>query len=450
MEDDDVPPEPVVTSAGQLRESRCVASEQVISSARTNIAAKGSFGKRSQPGLKPTLAGGRQPSIEDTVAEVFGGENRELSVEGMFKALDVDKSGGLDVIELRGFVELLGIKMTEDQITAMLQAKLGHKLMEGEELELNFEGFKEFMGPILKGLKQEEEKAEAEVEALAAAPGGLPPGSFEPSSLGFLTLENPARVAIIRLVTTQAFDYFVLLLIGCNAVMMAMEDPLRDPDNPTPLEEQMKALELVFNVIFTIEMTLKIVALGFVSTRASPHLRLVAKCMLLELSDCLCFQASGAHTYLQDGWNILDAVVVLTAWLPYILPDSASKGGAVRAFRLLRPLRTINRFPGLKRLVTTILMSIPQMQVLAIMVLIYVFTFAVIAVQLWQGIMLQRCAVSIDSRAIDRCVVSEGGLCVEQQTMLIGDDSAFCDMASTGKALPWEGKTCPQAGDNCT
>eukprot|EP01043_Picozoa_sp_COSAG02_P046569 COSAG02_NODE_4370_length_5442_cov_338.841475_1_plen_851_part_00 len=157
----------------------------------------------------------------------------------------------------------------------------------------------------------------------------------------------------------------------------------------------------------------------------------------------------GDYTYLQSAWNILDAIVVLTAWLPYVLPNSSSSGGAIRAFRLLRPLRTINRFPGLKRLVTTILMSIPQMQVLAIMVLIYVFTFAVVAVQLWQGAMRQRCHSSIDSRATETCVAGEEALCkVLVSEMLVNDDAKFCDKVSTGQGYPWQGQTC-SAGDVC-
>jgi Ca2+-binding EF-hand superfamily protein len=164
---------------------------------------------------------------------------------------------------------------------------------------------------------------------------------------------------------------------------------------------------------------------------------------------------NGPHTYLQSPWNILDAIVVGTSWLPYIMtmlgfPDSSSGGGAIRAFRLLRPLRTINRFPGLKRLVTTILMSIPQMQVLAIMVLIYMFTFAVVAVQLWQGVMLQRCHFSVDDRATEACVAGEEMLCEDLKSeMLLGDTASFCDPASTGQDYPWQGKACPTAGDVC-
>ena len=155
----------------------------------------------------------------------------------------------------------------------------------------------------------------------------------------------------------------------------------------------------------------------------------------------------GSNTYLQSAWNVLDAVVVTTAWLPLILPDGTGSSAALRAFRLLRPLRTIHRFPGLKRLVTTILLSIPQMQVLIVMLLIYMFTFACVAVQLWQGIMLQRCHVS--TFAEYQCPPGEEALCALREHELMADDnSAFCDMGSSGKGLPWEGRSCP-AGDTC-
>ena len=167
-------------------------------------------------------------------------------------------------------------------------------------------------------------------------------------------------------------------------------------------------------ILFTMEMLMKIIAFGLIK---------------------------GQYTYLQSPWNILDAVIVTTAWIPYIVPGSANTAG-IRAFRLLRPLRTINRFPGMKRLVTTILLSIPQMQVLVVMVLIYMFTFACVAVQLWPGVMLQRCHAST-SEAMT-CQAGEETLCMDlTDELMADDDSAFCDMGSSGTRLPWEGKSCP-------
>lgn len=138
---------------------------------------------------------------------------------------------------------------------------------------------------------------------------------------------------------------------------------------PFPLLQLMEKLDFMFTCFFSLEMLLKVAALGFVA---------------------------GENTYLKDAWNQLDAVVVLTSWLPYIL-HAAGTGTAhwrvspvylyplcpcqkhcgthvvwwrmmagtriFRTFRLLRPMRSISRFPGLRRLVTTILMAVPQLQV---------------------------------------------------------------------------------------
>ena len=79
-------------------------------------------------------------------------------------------------------------------------------------------------------------------------------------------------------------------------------------------------LELTFNIIFTVEMFMKIVALGFVV---------------------------GRFTYLRDHWNVLDFIIVTTSWLPILLSlldiEIGGNMQAIRAFRLLRPLRAINR-----------------------------------------------------------------------------------------------------------
>ena len=399
---------------------------QVLGGADAALMAKGKFGARAEPTLKPLKRPqelGKLKSRDEMLASGDAEEVGVLSVEEMFRVLDADNSNGLDMAELGALVEILGLEMTEEQLQGMLMENLNSEALEGAEAELDSDGFKLLIEPII--LEQEAAEA-ARAEAAAAGKGEVASDSadhFDPRALGCLPPDNPMRAALLQLVHKPSFDYFVLLLIGCNAVMMALEDPQKDPDNPTELELKMAYFEAIFNIMFTFEMSLKMVALGVVR---------------------------GPHTYLQSSWNLLDFVVVVTAWLPYILPDSSSKGGAVRAFRLLRPLRTINRFPGLKRLVTTILMSIPQMQVLAIMVLLYTFTFAVVAVQLWQGVMLQRCHTSVDSRVTEECTPGEGVICEDlQKQMMVADNSAFCDMAATNKGLLWEGKSCPTKGDFC-
>ena len=113
-----------------------------------------------------------------------------------------------------------------------------------------------------------------------------------------------------------------------NCTMMASESPLDPPDTPKAL--LIEQLAFIFNIIFTIEMTLKITAFGLLS-------------------------------YLSEGWNLLDVTVVTTAWAPLIFPNVGNYS-AIRAVRVLRALRTVKRIPSLKRIIETLLKAIPEVR----------------------------------------------------------------------------------------
>lgn len=217
-------------------------------------------------------------------------------------------------------------------------------------------------------------------------------------SCGLFRLDNPFRRSIVVLVHHGWFDNFILLLIATNAMLMATEDPLMDPDNPTPRAVLIGQIDLVFLLVFTAEMGLKCIAFGFVV---------------------------GPNTYLRSAWNVLDGVIVCTAWLPYFLPLNASSSG-MRAFRLLRPLRTISRFPGLKRLVTAILLALPQLGNLLFLCGLFFGTLGIVGVQLWHGRWLQRCHNVV---RLPGCDVSEAeGENCQLFTQYANDASPHCNI----------------------
>lgn len=76
--------------------------------------------------------------------------------------------------------------------------------------------------------------------------------------------DSPVRKLCIAVILHPVFDAFILLVIVLNSITMALEDPLEDPDRPSDLTKTLHTLELIFNIIFTVEMTIKIVAMGFV------------------------------------------------------------------------------------------------------------------------------------------------------------------------------------------
>ena len=103
--------------------------------------------------------------------------------------------------------------------------------------------------------------------------------------------------------------------------------------------------------------------------------------------------ALGVKGYLSSAWNLIDLTVVTAAWLPIVMGgDKDGVLGASRAVRLLRPLRTIQRFPGLKRLVETILLSLPQLTNLVMLLGMFFLMFGICASNLWSGLMHNRCA----------------------------------------------------------
>ena len=104
---------------------------------------------------------------------------------------------------------------------------------------------------------------------------------------------------------------------------------------------------MAFLGIFTAEMMLRVVARGPIGHK---------------------------HSYLYDPWNRLDFLVVLTDWVALAVQTFHSGDGedvdalsAIRAARLLRPLRAINRVSGMKVLVNSLLNAIPQMTSVALL-----------------------------------------------------------------------------------
>jgi len=72
-------------------------------------------------------------------------------------------------------------------------------------------------------------------------------------------------------------------------------------------------IDFVFLIIYTWEMTMKIIAMGFFMR---------------------------AHSYLRDSWNIMDFSVVVLGWISSII--NSENISAIKVIRILRPLRTIN------------------------------------------------------------------------------------------------------------
>jgi len=174
----------------------------------------------------------------------------------------------------------------------------------------------------------------------------------------FKPREWTAHVVLSKRFAPLTFDNCVLVLIIISSIALAMETPLDNPSSGFTIS--MRVFNLVINVIFTLEMMVKIFVHGFVMHHGA---------------------------YMADKWNQLDAGIVIISWLTFILSDvSVFKTlRTLRLLRLLRALRTINRFPGLKLVVEALLRSIPPLLNLIPVIGLFFMIFAIFSVSSLKG-----------------------------------------------------------------
>ena len=182
-------------------------------------------------------------------------------------------------------------------------------------------------------------------------------------SLFVLGKGNPMRKAMIKVVKSQTFDQFILLLILANCVFLAM-DTKEVLFEESAWGKATAMSEHIFTGIYVVEMCMKIIAMGFVY---------------------------GKGSYLSDPWNRMDFFVVVLGLLGY-LPGMGNYSG-IRTVRILRPLRTITGVKGMRQLVVTLLRSLPMLFDVLILVFFAFFIFGIIGVQLFMSKTSQLCAI---------------------------------------------------------
>uniref|UniRef100_A0A4W5R8F1 Voltage-dependent L-type calcium channel subunit alpha n=1 Tax=Hucho hucho TaxID=62062 RepID=A0A4W5R8F1_9TELE len=255
-----------------------------------------------------------------------------------------------------------------------------------------------------------------------------------------LKLNNPIRRACISLVEWKPFDIFILIAIFANCMALAVYIPFPQDDSnstnhdllsqsPSPGPDQ---TEHVFLVIFTIETFLKIIAYGLVAHQ---------------------------NAYVRNGWNMLDFVIVVVGLFSVVLelltkdsvetkeeaeagaaaaaaaaalhPSAQGHGGksggfdvkALRAFRVLRPLRLVSGVPSLQVVLNSIIKAMVPLLHIALLVLFVIIIYAIIGLELFIGKMHATCFFP-----------STG--------MIAEDDPAPCAISGHGRQCPINGTEC--------
>jgi hypothetical protein len=164
-------------------------------------------------------------------------------------------------------------------------------------------------------------------------------------------------------VNQKWFDNVILLFIALNCITLAMERPNIPPWSKERLF--LATANYIFTVVFAIEMLIKVVATGMFY---------------------------GHDAYFTSGWNIMDGSLVIISIIDLLMglisESSPRIFGILRVFRLLRslrPLRVINRAPGLKLVVQTLLSSLRPIGNIVLICCTFFIIFGILGVQLFKG-----------------------------------------------------------------
>ncbi|XP_075430989.1 voltage-dependent L-type calcium channel subunit alpha-1D isoform X4 [Ascaphus truei] len=227
-----------------------------------------------------------------------------------------------------------------------------------------------------------------------------------------LSLNNPIRRACISIVEWKPFDIFILVAIFANCVALAVSIPFPDDDSNST-NHNLEKVEYAFLIVFTIETFLKIIAYGLVM-----H----------------------PNAYVRNGWNLLDFVIVIVGLFSVVLEQltketepeggnhsSGKSGGfdvkALRAFRVLRPLRLVSGVPSLQVVLNSIIKAMVPLLHIALLVLFVIIIYAIIGLELFVGKMHKSC-------------FNAGS------DILTEDEPAPCAFSGNGRLCPINGSEC--------
>mmetsp|Transcript_10606 Transcript_10606/g.16013 ORF Transcript_10606/g.16013 Transcript_10606/m.16013 type:complete len:2657 (+) Transcript_10606:55-8025(+) len=157
-----------------------------------------------------------------------------------------------------------------------------------------------------------------------------------------------------RLADSRELDYFVLLAIGFNAVTMAFPPKMvANADSP---KDFFCMSDFVLNIIFVSEFLIKFAAYGL--------------------------------AYFYDAWNLLDFAVVVQGVIS-LLSDCPNESSAIslplgdisalRLIRILRPLKSLRKFPEMRLLVASLFTSFNLLLAIIVLLIMAIFVFAVFA-----------------------------------------------------------------------
>jgi hypothetical protein len=172
--------------------------------------------------------------------------------------------------------------------------------------------------------------------------------------------DSRPRVWVSLILKHPYFETFIFHFIALNSLLLIVDEPILENEYT---KKVINNLSLFMSGVFILECIAKIFVMGF------------------------CY---GKTTYLQEGFNVLDFIIVVISLSDFVLGylDTGidiSYLRAFRALRALRPLKLVSKNEGMRLIVNSLLNSISGIgNVMLISVLFYT-VYGILGVQFLKG-----------------------------------------------------------------
>lgn len=165
-----------------------------------------------------------------------------------------------------------------------------------------------------------------------------------------------------KIVTNNRYEIFIMSLIVCNIITMAMSYEGSPPSYDNILEN----VNLFFTASFFSEFLMKLIAFGF----------------------------SG---FWSNDWNKFDLFVVMSSLIDILLSNVGSFSASflrigpqliriIRVFRVSRLLKLVRSMKGLQKLLETVMFSLPSLINVGALLMLVFFIYSILGVFLFSNV----------------------------------------------------------------
>ena len=200
------------------------------------------------------------------------------------------------------------------------------------------------------------------------------------NSLYFISHKNKFRILLIKIIENASFNLILIIITYINALMtffytykirlcflyLQFEDKnecLIKYKKDINFDNILDKINIIFNILFSIEIFIKIIASGLLFNK---------------------------NSFLRNGWNVIDFIIVIYQWIK-INHKNWGNLSIFRCLKLLNNLKNLKFLRRIKLLINSVIVSLPTLGKVILFLMFIFLIFGILGMQLFSGIFYNRC-----------------------------------------------------------